>query len=167
MTSSQVATATGMGADLPGRVARHSGRAGADLPCSVITGRIASTMGGKGMTSYMDTPAGAALVRAAQEGDRRALEALVAEYLPLVYNVVGRALGGHADVDDVVQETMLRAVQGLPRLREPERFRAWLVSIAIRQVQDRGRGLTRNPGLGFDRRVAGDAGAAAAGPGPR
>jgi hypothetical protein len=40
-------------------------------------------------------------------------------YLPLVYNIVGRALSGHAGVDDVVQETMLRAVRGLGDLRDP------------------------------------------------
>ncbi|GIF62883.1 hypothetical protein Ais01nite_09180 [Asanoa ishikariensis] len=78
-----------------------------------------------------------ALVLAAQDGDPRAVERLVAEYLPLVYNVVGRALDGHADVDDVVQETMLRCVTGLRGLRDPASFRAWLVAIAVRQVRDR------------------------------
>ncbi|HKS46821.1 MAG TPA: sigma-70 family RNA polymerase sigma factor [Amycolatopsis sp.] len=78
-------------------------------------------------------------VRAAQTGDRRALDELIAEFLPLTYNVVGRALDGHADVDDVVQETMLRVVRELPALRDPERFRSWLVTIAMRQVRDRWR----------------------------
>ena len=68
---------------------------------------------------------GTATVIAARDGDQRALDALVAEHLPLVYNIVGRALQGHADVDDVVQETMLRVVDGLPRLREPDSFRSW------------------------------------------
>ncbi|MET7401948.1 sigma-70 family RNA polymerase sigma factor [Dactylosporangium sp. NPDC005572] len=75
------------------------------------------------------------LVRAARSGDDRALERLAAQYLPLVYNVIGRALDGHADVDDLVQETMIQFVRGLPDLREPERFRSWLVAIAYRQVQ--------------------------------
>ncbi len=57
------------------------------------------------------------LVRAAQEGDAEARERLVAEHLPLLYNVVGWALGGHADVDDVVQESVLRALGGLGGLR--------------------------------------------------
>ena len=52
-----------------------------------------------------------ALVVAARAGDQRARDRLVAAYLPLVYNVVGRALDGHADVDDVVQETMLRCLR--------------------------------------------------------
>ncbi|MFI6251249.1 RNA polymerase sigma factor [Streptomyces sp. NPDC051016] len=78
-------------------------------------------------------------VTAAQAGDRRALDELVEGWLPLVYNVVGRALNGHADVDDVVQETMLRAVGNLGTLRDPDSFRSWLVAIAMRQIRDRAR----------------------------
>ncbi|WP_086825909.1 sigma-70 family RNA polymerase sigma factor [Streptomyces sp. NRRL B-24572] len=74
------------------------------------------------------------LVVAAQAGDDRAREELIAAYLPLVYNIVGRALSGHADVDDVVQETLLRVVRDLPALRAPESFRSWLVSITLRQI---------------------------------
>jgi RNA polymerase sigma factor (sigma-70 family) len=80
-----------------------------------------------------------ALVEAARGGDQRARDRLVAAYLPLVYNVVGRALDGHADVDDVVQETMLRCLRALWDLRDPGRFRAWLVAIAVRQVRERHR----------------------------
>ncbi|MEU6374773.1 sigma-70 family RNA polymerase sigma factor [Streptomyces sp. NPDC046909] len=78
-------------------------------------------------------------IAAAQAGDRQALDDLVAGWLPLVYNIVGRALNGHADVDDVVQETMLRAVDNLGSLRDPDSFRSWLVAIAMRQIRDRAR----------------------------
>ncbi|MFE0249827.1 sigma-70 family RNA polymerase sigma factor [Streptomyces sp. NPDC059010] len=78
-------------------------------------------------------------IAAAQAGDRQALDELVEGWLPLVYNVVGRALNGHADVDDVVQETMLRAVGNLGSLRDPDSFRSWLVAIAMRQIRDRAR----------------------------
>ncbi|MFD8304819.1 RNA polymerase sigma factor [Streptomyces sp. NPDC059690] len=83
-----------------------------------------------------------ATIAAAQAGDRRALDDLVAGWLPLVYNVVGRALNGHADVDDVVQETMLRAVDHLGSLRDPDSFRSWLMAIAMRQIRDRARRRT-------------------------
>ncbi|MET9734434.1 sigma-70 family RNA polymerase sigma factor [Streptomyces sp. NPDC006458] len=76
-----------------------------------------------------------ALVKAAQQGDGRAQQELVATYLPLVYNIVGRALDGHADVDDVVQETMIRALGGLGSLRDPADFRSWLVAIAMNRVR--------------------------------
>ncbi|WP_051367288.1 sigma-70 family RNA polymerase sigma factor [Hamadaea tsunoensis] len=85
------------------------------------------------------TASGVHLVNAAQAGDQQALESLISAHLPLIYNVVGRALQGHPDTDDVVQETMIRAVAALPRLRDPDRFRSWLVAIAIRQTQERGR----------------------------
>ncbi|MEU9344495.1 sigma-70 family RNA polymerase sigma factor [Streptomyces sp. NPDC048278] len=77
------------------------------------------------------------VVTAARAGDGAALERLVTASLPLVYNIVGRALNGHADVDDVVQETLLRMVRGLEKLRDPSAFRSWLVAITIRQVRNR------------------------------
>ncbi|MDX6312711.1 MAG: hypothetical protein QOF44_2175 [Streptomyces sp.] len=76
-------------------------------------------------------------VVAARDGDQDALEALVADALPLVYNIVGRALGAHSDVDDVVQETLLRVVRSLSDLRDPDAFRSWLVAITVRQVRNR------------------------------
>ncbi|WP_415952969.1 sigma-70 family RNA polymerase sigma factor [Streptomyces sp. KLOTTS4A1] len=78
---------------------------------------------------------GGALVRAAQHGDERARGELVTAYLPLVYSIVGRALNGHADVDDVVQDTMLRALRGIGGLQDPQRFRSWLVAIAMNQIR--------------------------------
>ncbi|MGW2707055.1 sigma-70 family RNA polymerase sigma factor [Streptomyces sp. NPDC001340] len=81
------------------------------------------------------TVASAALVTAARAGDAAAQDALVSAYLPLVYNIVGRALNGSVDVDDVVQETMLRALDSLGGLRTPESFRSWLVAIAMNQVR--------------------------------
>src|SRR5881398_2644844 len=95
--------------------------------------------------THVDETAGRqwrATIAAAQAGDRQALDDLVAGWLPLVYNVVGRALNGHADVDDVVQETMLRAVDNLGSLRDPDSFRSWLVAIAMRQIRDRARRRT-------------------------
>ena len=79
------------------------------------------------------------LVDAARSGDRRALDALVAASMPLVYNLAGRALRGHADVDDVVQETMLRVVRSIGELQQPESYRSWLVAITLRQARDQGR----------------------------
>ncbi|NUT37305.1 MAG: sigma-70 family RNA polymerase sigma factor [Hamadaea sp.] len=88
---------------------------------------------------YQDVSFDPATVTAAMRGNQTALDGLVASCLPLVYNIVGRSMDGHADVDDVVQETMLHAVRGLPGLRDPERFRSWLVAIAVQQVRGRWR----------------------------
>lgn len=87
------------------------------------------------MADHPDT----ATVEAARAGDPAALDRLVGASLPLVQAVVGRALDGHADVDDVVQETMLRALGGLRDLRDADAYRSWLVAIAVRQVRERHR----------------------------
>jgi RNA polymerase sigma factor (sigma-70 family) len=75
------------------------------------------------------------LVAAARDGDPAAVEQLVAAYLPLVYNVIGRALNRGLDVDDTVQETMLHVVRGLPELRDPAAFRSWLLAITMNEVR--------------------------------
>lgn len=77
-----------------------------------------------------------ATVVAARSGDRRALDAVVEAYLPLVYNIVGRALPPTTDVDDVVQDVMVRVVGGIGGLREPDRFRSWLVAITVNQIRE-------------------------------
>ncbi|MEV4112957.1 sigma-70 family RNA polymerase sigma factor [Nonomuraea sp. NPDC049695] len=75
-------------------------------------------------------------VLAAGKGDRDAIDELVRGHLPLVYNIAGRAMNGHPDVDDVVQETMARVVAGVSGLRDPESFRSWIVAIAMNQVRE-------------------------------
>ena len=87
-----------------------------------------------GRQAITATPEESALVVAARSGDNRALADLLGKYLPLVYNIVRRALSDPADVDDVVQEIMLLVVRDLPGLREPNSFRAWLVAITHHQI---------------------------------
>ena len=77
----------------------------------------------------------AARVAAASLGEPAAVEEVVAAGLPVVRAVVRGVLGRHPDADDVVQEAMVRAVRGLPGLREPERFRSWLVTVALREAR--------------------------------
>ena len=88
----------------------------------------------------------AALVLAARAGDQAAMDELVARYLPLLYNIVGRALDGDHEVDDVVQETLFRVVDRLRDLRDPSAFRSWMVAIAVRQVRDRWSARRARPG---------------------
>ena len=95
-----------------------------------------------------------ARVEAARAGDPAALDAVAAEYLPLVYNIVRRALRHSIDVDDVVQETMLQLVRGLGSLRDPERLRSWVVAITVNQIRDHQRSAYRNQGsTSLDERV--------------
>ncbi|AXO33551.1 sigma-70 family RNA polymerase sigma factor [Micromonospora sp. B006] len=76
-----------------------------------------------------------AVVDAARRGDRSAMDELVSHCLPLVYNIVGRALNRSSDVDDVVQNAMVNVVRGLPGLRDPRSFRSWLVAVTMNEIR--------------------------------
>lgn len=123
-----------------GRQALPAGRTRVDRACDPEGGDVRGTWGGlaRGNVYGLGKRAGRAdepnLVLAAQAGDPRALDDLAATYLPQVYAIVRRALGELADVDDVVQETMLRVLPELRTLRAPECFRPWLATIATRQI---------------------------------
>lgn len=63
-------------------------------------------------------------------------ETLVRRHLTAVRAIALARTGNPADADDVVQETFLRAYQKLDDLRDPRRFRAWVVAIARRVAGD-------------------------------
>jgi RNA polymerase sigma-70 factor, ECF subfamily len=69
------------------------------------------------------------LVRAAQAGDRAAFAELYSRYVRLVHGIV-RARVAHLDVDDLVQDVFMTAMQRLPSLRHGAAFGSWLAAIA-------------------------------------
>ncbi len=71
------------------------------------------------------------LIERARRGDAEAFEVLVREGMPTVYRRALAILGSEADARDAAQETFVAAWRELPRLREPERYDAWLARIAL------------------------------------
>jgi RNA polymerase sigma-70 factor (ECF subfamily) len=80
---------------------------------------------------------------AAQADTRREFEERLAECGPLAYRVARGVLRNSADAEDVAQEALLRAYRRFDRLRDRNRFRAWLVRIAFRLALDRLRSVKR------------------------
>src|SRR6267143_3889318 len=79
------------------------------------------------------------LVERAKNGNGQALEALLERHLPMVYRFVSMRLGrGHADVDDVVQETLIAAAGSIGSLRAEREgaVPAWFLTIARHKVAD-------------------------------
>src|SRR6266403_2327253 len=74
---------------------------------------------------------------AAQADTRREFEERLAECGPLAYRVARGVLRNTADAEDVAQEALLRAYRKFDRLRDRNRFRAWLVRISFRLALDR------------------------------
>jgi RNA polymerase sigma-70 factor (ECF subfamily) len=66
------------------------------------------------------------------EVDPRDFTAVVRAYRPYVAAVVMRMVGRDDDVDDVVQDTFLRALDGLPRLEQADKVKPYLAAIAVR-----------------------------------
>jgi len=73
-----------------------------------------------------------ALVCAARQGDKGALQALLNRNWGWLKGLVYSVLAGKQDVDDVMQEVCVRVITKIHTVREPERFRAWLSILARR-----------------------------------
>ncbi len=81
-----------------------------------------------------DSQEDAALVARCRQGDATAWAALVKRYQRLVYAVVMRAGHDEHTAADVFQTVFSRLVQHLPRLTQPERLQAWIVTTAKREA---------------------------------
>ena len=73
------------------------------------------------------------------------LAALVAPDLDRLYGYCVRLAGDPHDAEDLVQETLLRAIRRRSSLRDPSRARAWLFAIATNCWKDQGRARGRTP----------------------
>jgi len=72
-----------------------------------------------------------------QLGERPAFEELVERWHVGLWRYVRRMVERDEQAEEVVQETWLRALRELPRLREPARFAPWFYGIARRVLMDR------------------------------
>jgi RNA polymerase sigma factor (sigma-70 family) len=71
-----------------------------------------------------------ALVAAAAAGEAQAWSQLIDRYAVLIRSVCRAHRLADADADDVAQLTWLRAVEHIGRLRDPDRFGAWVGTTA-------------------------------------
>jgi RNA polymerase sigma factor (sigma-70 family) len=79
-------------------------------------------------------PDDAALVARCRQGDAAAWALLVKRYQRLVYAIVTRAGFDEHGAADVFQVVFSRLVEHLPRLSQPERLQAWIVTTAKREA---------------------------------
>ena len=77
----------------------------------------------------------ARLIRAAQGGDRLAFGELYAAYARAVHGIVLSRVP-RADVDDLVQDVFVIAMQRVGTLRDPASFGGWLAAIARNRATD-------------------------------
>lgn len=77
----------------------------------------------------------AALVRAAQAGDRAAFGTLYAQFSRMIHGIL-LAHVSYTDAEDLLQDVFVCAMEKLRNLREPEAFGGWLASVARRAAFD-------------------------------
>jgi RNA polymerase sigma-70 factor (ECF subfamily) len=76
------------------------------------------------------------LMRAAQSGERAAYERLLREATPFIRSIVRRHCSNRADIEEMVQDTLL-TVHRVRHTYDPERpFAPWLAAIASRRSID-------------------------------
>jgi RNA polymerase sigma factor (sigma-70 family) len=73
-------------------------------------------------------------VERACRGDNHAFGLLIDKYRPQLEGLIANSLGPD-EVPDLLQETFLQAYLSLDRLRDPERFDAWLYGIALNLIR--------------------------------
>jgi RNA polymerase sigma-70 factor (ECF subfamily) len=77
-----------------------------------------------------------ALVERVQRGDKKAFELLVVKYQRKVVRLLSRLVRDSAEVDDVAQETFIKAYRALANFRGESAFYTWLYRIAINTAKN-------------------------------
>jgi RNA polymerase sigma-70 factor, ECF subfamily len=98
------------------------------------------------MQELVLNPPGTTLEREASRTEssvREEFEVRLVECGPLAFRVANGVLRNAADAEDVAQEALLRAYRKFRELRDPARFKSWIVRIAFRLALDRWRSRKR------------------------
>lgn len=76
------------------------------------------------------------LVQKVQQGDKRAFDLLVIKYQRRIMRLLTRLISDPAEVEDVAQETFIKAYRALPQFRGDSNFYTWLYRIAINSARN-------------------------------
>jgi RNA polymerase sigma-70 factor, ECF subfamily len=87
------------------------------------------------------------LVVRAQAGDKRAFELLVVKYQRRVARLLSRLIRDQNEIEDVSQESFIKAYRALPSFRGESAFYTWLYRIAINTAKNHLSTLGRRPQL--------------------
>jgi RNA polymerase sigma-70 factor (ECF subfamily) len=88
-----------------------------------------------------------ALVERAQHGDTRAFEMLVVKYQRRIERLISRMVRDADLVQDVAQESFIRAYRALPQFRGESAFYTWLYRIAVNTAKKMLVEMKRDPVL--------------------
>ncbi len=84
----------------------------------------------------MDREVDQALVERAQKGDKRAFELLVIKYQRKLARLLSRMVRDPAEIEDITQESFIKAYRALPQFRGESAFYTWLYRIAVNTAKN-------------------------------
>jgi RNA polymerase sigma-70 factor (ECF subfamily) len=91
-----------------------------------------------------------ALVERAQRGDQQAFGMLVEKYQRKLGRLLSRMVRDQAEVEDVVQESFIKAYRALPNFRGDSAFYTWLYRIGINTAKNYLVSMGRRPQVSKD-----------------
>jgi RNA polymerase sigma-70 factor, ECF subfamily len=91
-----------------------------------------------------------ALVERAQRGDQKAFGMLVEKYQRKLGRLLSRMVRDQAEVEDVVQESFIKAYRALPNFRGDSAFYTWLYRIGINTAKNYLVSMGRRPQISHD-----------------
>jgi RNA polymerase sigma-70 factor (ECF subfamily) len=77
-------------------------------------------------------------------------EALFRRFAPYVARIGLRLLGRESDVDDLIQEVFLAAFRQRDQVRDPQAFKGWLATVAVRTARRQLRRRSLRSMVGLD-----------------
>lgn len=77
-----------------------------------------------------------AIYRAAMQGDRDAFEMIIRTFSRNLFAIAYGILQSREEAEDVVQDTLVKAWKSRWRVRDPEKFPAWISTIARHRARD-------------------------------
>ena len=89
--------------------------------------------------------ADAQLIERFRRGDRRAFEMLVVKYQRRIERLIARMVRDADLVEDIAQETFIRAYRALPQFRGDSAFYTWLYRIAVNSAKKALGEIKRDP----------------------
>ena len=92
-----------------------------------------------------DTDVDAQLVERVKLGEVRAFEMLVVKYQRRIERLIGRMVRDTDLVQDIAQETFIRAYRALPQFRGDSAFYTWLYRIAVNTAKKALMDMKRDP----------------------
>ena len=71
------------------------------------------------------------LIQRAQHNDKEAFTQIILELDNELYKIAKTRITNEADIQDAIQETMIETYKSIKKLKDPKKFKKWLIKILI------------------------------------